>query len=139
VNAGFRLRGRRPRQSGKIGVDQRRNIDSGDGVRVVPKVEARIDLKQPQLALRIAFEIELGYAGQRQLLDDGATAAADVAGIDDLERRGVAVGDRLGTDLAAGELTGDAAALVDVAVVTFDPGFAADDELLRQELKPDCA
>ena len=90
---------------------------------MVPKIETRIDLQQPQFALRIAFEVELGDAGQRQLLDDGATALADIAGVGDLKRRGMAVGDRLGADLAAGELAGDAASLIDVAVIAFDPGI----------------
>ncbi len=120
-NAGFRRRGRRPFQSGKIGIDQRRNVDPGDGARMMPKIEPRIDFEEPQFALRIAFEVELGDAGQRQLLDDGAAALADVAGVGDFQRRGMAVGDRLGADFAAGELAGDAAVLIDVAVIAFDP------------------
>ena len=101
---------------------------------MVPQGEARIDPQQMQLACAITLEVELGDAEELKALDDIAAELAHVGGLRQLQRRGVAVTQRIGADLAAGELTGDGAGLVDVTVVAFDLRFRAGDQLLRQQL-----
>ena len=98
---------------------------------MVPQREAGIDLQQMQRARFIALEIELGDAGQPEPLDDVAALPLHVRRGCDFERRGVAVGNRKSADLAAGELAGNAAAPIDVAVIAFDLRFGAGDQLLR--------
>ena len=87
-----------------------------------------------QRARWVALEIELGDAGQSEPLDDIAALPLHVLRRGDFECRGVAVGNRKSADLAAGELAGDAAALIDVTVITFDLRFGAGDQLLRQNI-----
>ncbi len=111
----------------------------------MPQREAGIDFQQMQRARLVALEIELGDAAQPEPLDDIAALPLHVRRGGDFERRGVAVRQRKSANLAAGELAGDAAALVDVAVIAFDLRFGAGDQLLRQkidagieQLRPQC-
>jgi len=102
---------------------------------MMPEREARIDFGKLQIALHVALEIKLGDAGEAEPLDGGAALAADVGDIGDLERGGMAEAQRIGADLAAGEFAGDAALLIDIAVIALDPAFGPVDEFLRQKLQ----
>jgi hypothetical protein len=86
-------------------------------------------------SLHVALEIELGDAAQREPLDDVAPLAADIGGIGDLERGGVAEAQGIGADLAAGKLAGDAPLLIDITVIALDPAFGPMDEFLGQKLE----
>jgi len=63
----------------QICVDERRNVDTDNCAAMVPEIEARIDFQEPEIALEVALEVELGDAGQRQPLNDLAARAADIA------------------------------------------------------------
>ncbi len=90
-----------------------------------------------QRASAVALEVELGDAGQTDALDDGAAPIPDIRGVGDLKRGGMAVAHRISAKLAAGELAGDAAAGIDIAVVAFDLRFGAGNQFLRQKLDID--
>jgi hypothetical protein len=102
---------------------------------MVPQIETRIDFQEPEIALRIALEVELRDAGQLYPFHDVAAEAPHVGGIGDFQRGGVAVVQWIGADFAAGELAGNAAVRIDVAMIVLDSGLRARDEFLRQERK----
>ena len=58
-----------------------------------------------------------------------------VGGIGDFECRGVAKAQGISADFAAGEFAGDAALLIDVAMIALDSGFRSVDEFLGHEFK----
>jgi thiamine pyrophosphate-dependent acetolactate synthase large subunit-like protein len=106
---------------------------------MVPQIETRIDFQEPEIAPRIALEVELGDAGQFEPLYDVAALAAHVGGIGDLKRGGMAIAQWIGADFPAGKLAGDAAMLIDVAMIVLDARLSAGDEFLRQERQADGA
>ena len=55
AQAGLQARRRRPRRSGQIGIDQRRNIDAGERAGMMPEREARVDFQKPEIALHVAL------------------------------------------------------------------------------------
>ena len=69
ADAGARTAQRSARKPHQIPIDQRRQIDSRPRARVVPEVEARIHLQEPQLPGRIALEVELRHAAQAEPTD----------------------------------------------------------------------
>src|SRR5208282_4693366 len=90
-----------------------------------------------EFARSIALEVEFGNARQAEPFHDIPALPLHVRRIGDLKRRGVAISHRISAYLSAGELAGDAAALIHVAMVAFDLRFPASNEFLSQKIDAD--
>src|SRR5919108_1969296 len=122
---------RDPRQ---VAVHERREVDARERSRVVPQVEAGIDLEQVETTVGAALQVDLRYAAQTESLRDLPAERGHFLALRDRDRRAVAVLWRVGSQLAPRELPRDLAVRVDVYVVALNRALGAGDCLLNEHL-----
>ena len=98
----------------------------------MPKREARVDLEQEQSPIGRALEIELGDAAQVHAPHQIAAEGRDIACVGEFEGTAMTARDRIGADLAAGELGRHLAARIDVDMVALDAALGPRDAFLHQ-------
>lgn len=76
-----------PRQSHCVGVNQSRQIHTGYGPQVMPKIEAGVDLQDMKLVIGAPLEVDLGDASQIEALHQSATLVRHVRLLGDFQGR----------------------------------------------------